>query len=65
MRYIMPIYRPTLFAEHGVTGHLYANDIQAFVHGSPINQYAMVSSVDALARDLHSWMSSNRELRHN
>src|SRR6218665_968968 len=40
--------------------HLYADDIQAFVHGSPINQLALVSSVDALTHDLHSWISSNR-----
>src|SRR6218665_1807017 len=49
-----------LIANHDATGHLYADDIQAFVHGSSINQLSLVSSIDALTRDLHSWMSSNR-----
>src|SRR6218665_2210186 len=51
---------PRLFAKHGATGHLYADDIQALAHGSPVNQLTLVSSVDALIQDLHYWMSSNR-----
>src|SRR6218665_132959 len=49
-----------VIANHDATGHLYADDIQALVHGSSINQLALVSSIDSLTRDLHSWMSSNR-----
>jgi hypothetical protein len=30
------------------------------VHGSPADQLSLVCSVDALANELHSWMSSNR-----
>jgi len=51
---------PRLFAKHGATGHLYADDIQALAHDSPVNQLTLVSSVDALIQDLHYWMSSNR-----
>ena len=43
---------PLVIAKHDATVHLYANNIQAFVHGSPINQLALVSSSDALTRDL-------------
>jgi len=51
---------PLVIDNHDATGHLYADDIQAFVHGSSINQLALVSSIEALTRDLHSWMSFNR-----
>ena len=50
-----------LINKHDATGHLYADDIQAIVHGSQINQLALVSSIDALTRDLHSWISSNTQ----
>src|SRR6218665_3576959 len=36
------------------------DDIQAFLHVSSTNQLALVYSIDALTRDLHSWMSPNR-----
>ena len=36
------------------------DDIQAFVHGSPINQLALVSSIDVVTHDLHSLMASSR-----
>src|SRR6218665_2627875 len=49
---------PLVIDNHDATGHLYADDIQAFVHGSSINQLALVSSIDT--RDLHSWMLSIR-----
>jgi len=32
----------------GLTGHLYADDIQGLARGSPINQLALVSFIDAL-----------------
>ena len=43
---------PLLIAKHGTTDG--ADDIQAFVHGSPNNQLALVSSIDTLIHDLHS-----------
>src|SRR6218665_1978918 len=36
---------PLVIAKHDATGHLYAGDIQACVHGSPVNQIAVVSSI--------------------
>lgn len=51
---------PLLFAKHLASGHLYADDVQAFVHGPPAHQLALCKSIECLARDLNSWMSSNR-----
>ena len=51
---------PIVIANHDMTGHLYADDIQAFLHCPSINQLALVSSIDDLTRELHSWMSTNR-----
>jgi len=36
---------PLVIANHDPTGHLYVDDIQAFEHGSPINQLALVDMV--------------------
>ena len=33
---------PVLFAKHSVSLHLFADDVQAFAHGPPVNQ--LVSS---------------------
>jgi len=41
------------------SGHLYADDVQEFVHGPPSNQLALTGRIDALSQDLHLWMSSN------
>jgi hypothetical protein len=49
-----------LFAKHLSTGHLYADDVQALVHGSPSAQLSLTGRIDAISRDLHLWMSSNR-----
>src|ERR1043165_5509219 len=51
---------PALFSKHLSTGHLYADDVQAFVHGPPSAQLALTVRIDALSQDLHLWMSSNR-----
>ena len=51
---------PSLFAKHGATGHLYADNAQAFVHGLPTEQLSLVRSIDLLTHDLHLWMSTNR-----
>src|SRR6218665_2497346 len=42
------------------SGHLYADDVQAFVHGPPSDQLTLTGRIDALSQDLHLWMSSNR-----
>src|SRR6218665_1675652 len=48
-----------LFAKYSASGHLYADDVQAYVHGPP--QFLdITSSIASLAADLDSWMSSNR-----
>jgi|SRR6218665_3391135 len=51
---------PLLIAKNDLTCHLYADDIQAFVHGSPFNKLALVSSIDVPTCDLPSWVASNR-----
>ena len=51
---------PSLFAKHLATGHLYADDVQTFVHGSPADQVVLVGLIDSLSYDLHAWMSANR-----
>ena len=50
----------SLFAKHSTTGHLYADDVQACVHGSPTVQLSLIARIDALSQDLHTWLSSNR-----
>jgi hypothetical protein len=49
-----------LFPLSGATGHLFADDVQAFVHGSPASQLHLVDRIQSLSKSLHSWMSSNR-----
>ena len=51
---------PLLFSKHSASGHLYADDTQAFVHGSPAQQFALCQSIERLSQDLDRWMSSNR-----
>src|SRR6218665_2591233 len=51
---------PAIFSKHSSSGHLYADDVQAFVHGPPSDQLALTGRTDALSRDLHLWMTSNR-----
>jgi len=51
---------PSLFPIHSATGHLFADDTQAYVHGPPSAQLQLAGCIDALTRDLDLWMSSNR-----
>src|SRR6218665_1359243 len=51
---------PAIFSDHSSSGHLYADDVQAFVHGPPSDQLALTGRIDALSQDFHLWMSSNR-----
>ena len=50
----------SLISNHSATGHLFADDVQAYVHGSPSAQLVLAGRIDALSHDLHLWMSSNR-----
>src|SRR6218665_1524385 len=53
-----------LFAKCSASGHLYADDVQAYnymyVHRPPSQFLDITSSIASLAADLDSWMSSNR-----
>jgi hypothetical protein len=51
---------PSLFPNHAANGHVFADDVQAYVHGPPSAQLLLASHIDALSQDLHLWMSSNR-----
>src|SRR6218665_1079568 len=51
---------PAIFSKHSSSGHLYADDVQASVHGPPSDQLALTGRIDALSQDLHLRMSSNR-----
>src|SRR6218665_1859386 len=57
--YIQP-YSPAIFSKHSSSGHFYADDVQAFVHGPPSDQLALIGRIDALSLEMHLWMSSNR-----
>src|SRR6218665_1283103 len=48
-----------VFAKYPASGHLYADDIEAYVHGPPSQFLDFTSSITSLAADLDSWMSSN------
>ena len=41
------------------TDHLFADDVQAYVHGPPSSQLLLDSKIELLSIDLNSWMSSN------
>src|SRR6218665_391574 len=51
---------PTLFSKYSAIGHLFADDVQAHVHGPPSSQLLLASKIELLSNDLNSWMSSNR-----
>src|SRR6218665_1052434 len=53
-------YISCLFAKYSASGHLYADDVQAYVHGPPSQFHDITSAIASLAADLDSWMSSNR-----
>src|SRR6218665_3079435 len=50
----------TLFSKYSATGHLFDDDVQAYVHGPPSSQLLLASKIELLSNDLNSWMSSNR-----
>jgi len=47
------------FPKHSASGHLFADDVQAYVHGPP-SQLLLASKIEDLSHELHLWMSSNR-----
>src|SRR6218665_3429732 len=50
----------TLLAETGAQGHLYADDIQAYIHCRPANASLVVGKMGDVLGKLETWMSSNR-----
>src|SRR6218665_1770187 len=48
---------PTLFSKYSANGHIFADDVQAYVHGPPSSQFLLVSKIELLSNDLNSWMS--------
>ena len=51
---------PSVLYKHQARGHLYADDVQALVHGLPYEQISLVERMSSLLQDLHFWMSSNK-----
>src|SRR6218665_940918 len=52
---------PTLFHRHSATGQLFADDVQAYVHG--LSSYQLLHArkiIVQLSKELNIWMSSNR-----
>jgi len=43
---------PSLFPKHSASAHLFADDVQAYVHGPP-SQLLLASKIDALSHELH------------
>src|SRR6218665_1615543 len=52
-------YFSTLFSIYSATGHLFADDVQAYVHGPPSGHFLLASKIELLSNNLNSWMSSN------
>ena len=51
---------PTLFPRHSTTGHVFADDVQSYVHRFPSSQLLLASKTDLLPKELNIWESSNR-----
>src|SRR6218665_875627 len=51
---------PAIFSKHSSSGHIYADDVQAFVHGPSSDQLGLFGRNDALSQELHLWMSSSQ-----
>src|SRR6218665_907269 len=51
---------PTVLAKHKAKGHLYADDVQALIHGLPSDQIHLVERISRFSLDLHFWMKTNR-----
>src|SRR6218665_4053850 len=50
---------PTLFSKYSASGHLFADDVQAYVHGSPFSQLLLASKIELLGRMKH-WPSPSK-----
>ena len=50
----------SLFPKHSASGHPFAYNVQAYVHGPPSSQLLLASKINDLSHELHLWMSSNR-----
>src|SRR6218665_1919896 len=53
-------YFSPLFSIYSATGHLFADDVQAYVRGPPSSQFLLARKIELLSNNLNSWMSSNR-----
>ena len=51
---------PLSFQKYSATGHLFADDVQAYVRGPPSSQLLLARKIELLSIDLNSCMSSNR-----
>ena len=49
-----------LLSRKGASAHQYADDTQAFVHGSPSAASSLVATILDATMELNQWMSSNR-----
>ena len=49
-----------IFSKQAVTGHLYADDTQAFTTGPANSQLSLIGKINSLTLELHLWMSANR-----
>ena len=49
--------KPTFCRISALTGNLFADDVQALVHGSPGTQLLLVDCIQTLTNSLHSCMS--------
>jgi len=47
---------PTLFSKYSATGHLFADDVQAYVRGPPSSQLLLASKIELLSNDINSWL---------
>src|SRR6218665_3781848 len=56
--YLLPT--SSLSSKYSANGHLFADDVQAYVHGNPYSQLLLASKIELLSNDLNSWTSSNR-----
>jgi len=50
----------SFFPKHSTSGHLFADDVQAYVHGPPSPQLLLASKIDDLSHELHICMPSNK-----
>ena len=46
--------------DHVKSKHLYADDVQALIHGLPSDQIHLVERISCVSLDLHFWMKTNK-----